>query len=146
LLTNWFFRDVEGFETVLFLQALVLESRTATGLSGVGIELAATRLIGLLVFVVQAKLPHKKMLLHRHLDRRGVAPNGRKYGACAAGGWLAADSPDWLVGDCAAILGRSLVRRVCHIGRDTAANSGWCMYNRQLFLGRTPAQTPACAD
>ena len=53
----------EGFETVLFLQALVLDSSTATVLAGVGVGLAATVLVGLLVFVVQAKLPHKKMLI-----------------------------------------------------------------------------------
>ena len=52
----------EGFETVLFLQALVLEAGTATVLGGVAVGLAGTLLIGLLVFVVQAKLPHKKML------------------------------------------------------------------------------------
>ncbi|HEU4328704.1 MAG TPA: FTR1 family protein [Roseiflexaceae bacterium] len=53
----------EGFETVLFLQALVLESGNATVLSGVAVGLLGTFLIGLLVFVVQAKLPHKKMLI-----------------------------------------------------------------------------------
>ena len=52
----------EGFETVLFLQALVLEAGTATVLGGVAIGLAGTLLVGLLVFVVQARLPHKKML------------------------------------------------------------------------------------
>lgn len=53
----------EGFETVLFLQALVLEAGSVTVLSGVGLGLAATALVGLLVFGLQAKLPHKKMLI-----------------------------------------------------------------------------------
>ncbi len=53
----------EGFETVLFLQALVLESGSVTVLSGVGAGLVLTVLVGLLVFAVQAKLPHKKMLI-----------------------------------------------------------------------------------
>jgi high-affinity iron transporter len=53
----------EGFETVLFLQALVLEAGTPTVLGGVALGLAGTLLIGLLVFVLQAKLPHKKMLI-----------------------------------------------------------------------------------
>ncbi|HEU5010922.1 MAG TPA: FTR1 family protein [Roseiflexaceae bacterium] len=53
----------EGFETVLFLQALVLEANTATVLGGVAVGLGATLLIGLLVFAVQTKLPHKKMLI-----------------------------------------------------------------------------------
>jgi high-affinity iron transporter len=53
----------EGFETVLFLQALVLEAGLRTVLGGVAIGLASTFLIGVIVFVVQAKLPHKKMLI-----------------------------------------------------------------------------------
>jgi high-affinity iron transporter len=53
----------EGFETVLFLQALVLEAGLQTVLGGVAIGLASTLLIGIIVFVVQAKLPHKKMLI-----------------------------------------------------------------------------------
>ncbi len=53
----------EGFETVLFLQALVLEAGNATVLAGTALGLLATFLIGLIVFVVQAKLPHKKMLI-----------------------------------------------------------------------------------
>ncbi len=53
----------KGFETVLFLQALVLESSTATVLGGVAVGLGATLLVGLLVFAVQTKLLHKKMLI-----------------------------------------------------------------------------------
>jgi high-affinity iron transporter len=48
---------------VLFLQALVLDAGTATVLGGVAIGMTLTVLIGVLVFVVQAKLPHKKMLI-----------------------------------------------------------------------------------
>ncbi|MBC8161721.1 MAG: FTR1 family protein [Roseiflexaceae bacterium] len=53
----------EGFETVLFMQALVLESTTAVVLGGVAVGLLATLAIGIVVFFVQAKLPHKKMLI-----------------------------------------------------------------------------------
>jgi high-affinity iron transporter len=53
----------EGFETVLFLQALILASGTGVVLTGVGIGLALTVLVGLAVFVLQAKLPHKTMLI-----------------------------------------------------------------------------------
>jgi high-affinity iron transporter len=53
----------EGFETVLFLQALVLEAGSAIVLTGVGAGLAATLLIGLVTFKVQARLPYKKMLI-----------------------------------------------------------------------------------
>jgi high-affinity iron transporter len=53
----------EGFETVLFLQALVLSAGTATVLGGVAIGFVGTLLLGVAVFALQAKLPHKKMLV-----------------------------------------------------------------------------------
>ena len=52
----------EGAETVLFLQALVLDAGTLVVLEGVALGLAATAVVGVLVFVLQAKLPHKRML------------------------------------------------------------------------------------
>ncbi|MDQ3249151.1 MAG: FTR1 family protein [Chloroflexota bacterium] len=54
----------EGFETVLFLQALVLEGGTTVVLSGVLIALAAVGLIGLVTFKLQSNLPYKKMLIY----------------------------------------------------------------------------------
>jgi high-affinity iron transporter len=53
----------EGFETVLFLQALVLDAGTGTVLAGVGIGLLLTVVIGVLTFRFQSRLPHKKMLI-----------------------------------------------------------------------------------
>jgi high-affinity iron transporter len=53
----------EGFETVLFLQAIVLEAGAGTVLIGVGIGLAATLAVGFLTIKLQRKLPHKKMLI-----------------------------------------------------------------------------------
>ncbi|MCS6939685.1 MAG: FTR1 family protein [Roseiflexus sp.] len=53
----------EGFETVLFLQALTLEGDMTVVFAGVAIGLLLTLLVGLAVFVMQAKLPHKKMLI-----------------------------------------------------------------------------------
>jgi high-affinity iron transporter len=53
----------EGFETVLFLQALVLDGGTAVVLGGVAIGLALTVLVGILTFRFQNRLPHKKMLV-----------------------------------------------------------------------------------
>ncbi len=53
----------EGFETVLFLQALVLEAGAGVVLSGVALGLAGTLLVGFIVFALQAKLPYKKMLI-----------------------------------------------------------------------------------
>jgi high-affinity iron transporter len=53
----------EGFETVLFLQALTLEAGAFTVLQGVALGLAATLLVGLAVVVLERRLPHKKMLI-----------------------------------------------------------------------------------
>ncbi len=53
----------EGFETVLFLQALVLESGTGLVLSGVSIGLLATILVGVITFKLQTRLPYMKMLV-----------------------------------------------------------------------------------
>lgn len=53
----------EGFETVLFLQALVLEAGPGMVLAGVAIGLAATLAVGLLTIRLQRKLPHKRMLV-----------------------------------------------------------------------------------
>lgn len=53
----------EGFETVLFLQALVLEAGPGMVLAGVAIGLAATFAVGVLTIRLQRKLPHKRMLV-----------------------------------------------------------------------------------
>jgi high-affinity iron transporter len=53
----------EGFETVLFMQSLVLQSGLVPVLSGAAIALVLVTLVGVLVFVLQSKLPHKKMLV-----------------------------------------------------------------------------------
>jgi high-affinity iron transporter len=52
----------EGAETVLFLQALVLDAGTLVVIEGVALGLVATAVVGALVFGLQARLPHKKML------------------------------------------------------------------------------------
>ena len=53
----------EGFEIVLFLQALVLEGGVAVVLIGVLIALAAVVLVGALVFRLQKNLPYMKILI-----------------------------------------------------------------------------------
>ena len=53
----------EGFESVLFLQALVLAAGMGAVLTGVAVGLAGTILVGVIVFALQAKLPYKKMLI-----------------------------------------------------------------------------------
>lgn len=53
----------EGFETVLFLQSLVLQSGLTIVIGGALVALALVTVIGVLVFMMQTKLPHKKMLI-----------------------------------------------------------------------------------
>ncbi len=53
----------EGFETVLFLQALVLESGVWTVLQGVALGLICVLGIGYITFRLQSRLPYKKMLV-----------------------------------------------------------------------------------
>jgi high-affinity iron transporter len=53
----------EGFETVLFLQALVLDAGTAVVLQGVAFGVAAVIVVGVITFKLQARLPYKKMLV-----------------------------------------------------------------------------------
>jgi high-affinity iron transporter len=52
----------EGFETVLFLQAIVLEAGVGTVVEGVLLGLAGVAAIGVLTLFLQRKLPHRRML------------------------------------------------------------------------------------
>ncbi|MCB8979658.1 MAG: FTR1 family protein [Ardenticatenaceae bacterium] len=54
----------EGFESVLFLQALVLESGTAVVLLGTLAGLLGAALVGVIVFALQARLPYRQMLVY----------------------------------------------------------------------------------
>jgi high-affinity iron transporter len=53
----------EGFEVVLFLQALQVKSGTSTVLEGVGIGLLATAIVGVITFWLHHKLPYRRMLV-----------------------------------------------------------------------------------
>lgn len=53
----------EGAETVLFLQALVLDAGATIVVQGVALGLLATAIVGVLTLLLQRKLPHKKMLI-----------------------------------------------------------------------------------
>ena len=53
----------EGFETVLFLQALQLESGTGIVLAGVSLGLVFTAAVGAITFALERKLPYKRMLI-----------------------------------------------------------------------------------
>jgi high-affinity iron transporter len=53
----------EGFETVLFLQSLELSAGTATVLEGTALGLLLTFAVAAAVFLLERKLPYKKMLI-----------------------------------------------------------------------------------
>lgn len=53
----------EGFETVLFLQALTLEAGAQVVLEGVALGLLAVAVVGVLTFKLQKRLPYKTMLV-----------------------------------------------------------------------------------
>ena len=53
----------EGFETVLFLQALDIEAGTGVVLAGVGLGLVLTAAVGALTFLLERRLPYKRMLV-----------------------------------------------------------------------------------
>lgn len=53
----------EGFETVLFLQALVLDAGNWVVLQGVGMGLLGVLVVGYLTFQLQTRLPYKSMLV-----------------------------------------------------------------------------------
>jgi high-affinity iron transporter len=53
----------EGFEVVLFLQNLQIRAGTAAVVEGVLIGLGGTAVVGVLTFVLQRRLPYKRMLI-----------------------------------------------------------------------------------
>ncbi len=53
----------EGFETVLFLQALQLEAGTGIVLAGVSLGLVMVAAVGFLTFKLEQRLPYKRMLI-----------------------------------------------------------------------------------
>src|SRR4051794_16021108 len=53
----------EGFETVLFLQALEVKAGSSIVLEGVALGLAGTALVGVLTFWLPHRLPYRKMLV-----------------------------------------------------------------------------------
>jgi high-affinity iron transporter len=53
----------EGFESVLFMQSLVLEAGLSIVLQGVALGLLGVAVVGVITFTLQRKLPYKKMLI-----------------------------------------------------------------------------------
>ena len=57
----------EGFETVLFLQALTLSAGPWIVLAGVGLGMTAVAGVGVATFALQHRLPYKRMLIYTGL-------------------------------------------------------------------------------
>jgi high-affinity iron transporter len=80
----------EGFETVLFLQALVLEAGAASVVEGVALGAVGVAAVGVLTIALQRKLPHKRMLELTGLLILGVAMImvGKTAQVCQVVGWV----------------------------------------------------------
>jgi high-affinity iron transporter len=80
----------EGFETVLFLQSLVLEAGSSVVLRGVGLGLLGTAAVGVITFSLQVRLPYKKMLIVTGVMIGGVLLTmvGHTVHVLQAVGWL----------------------------------------------------------
>jgi high-affinity iron transporter len=88
----------EGFETVLFLQVLILETGTVTVLEGVALGLAGTLLVGFAVFQLERRLPHKRLLIATGVLVTGVlvVMVGTTVQTMQKVGWLAVSPIDGL--------------------------------------------------
>jgi high-affinity iron transporter len=80
----------EGFETVLFLQALALEAGVLNVAEGVAVGSVAVAAVGVLTIALQRKLPHRRMLELTGLMILGVlvVMAGKTVQVCQVVGWL----------------------------------------------------------
>jgi high-affinity iron transporter len=80
----------EGFETVLFLQALVIDAGATSVIEGVALGALGVAAVGVLTIVLQRKLPHRRMLELTGLLILGVLVImvGKTVQVCQVAGWL----------------------------------------------------------
>ncbi len=80
----------EGFETVLFLQALALEAGAASVVEGAALGALGVAAVGVLTIALQRKLPHKRMLEFTGLLILGVLVimAGKTVQVCQVVGWV----------------------------------------------------------
>ncbi len=81
----------EGFEVVLFLQSIRLRAGGQSVLTGAAIGIGLTAIVGILTFVAQHKLPHKKMLVATGIMLGGVllVMVGESAQELQQAGWIA---------------------------------------------------------
>jgi Iron permease FTR1 family len=87
----------EGFETVLFLQSLELSAGTAAVIEGAALGLALTLAVAVLTFVLQRKLPYKRMLIATGglIGLMLVVMVGQTARTMQGTGWLPITPLDW---------------------------------------------------
>ena len=131
----------EGFETVLFLQALQLSSGTGVVLAGVSLGLAITAAVGAATFALERRLPYKKMLVATGvLIALVLVVLVGNTARTMQGVGLVADPPDRRR---TPALARDLARRLPD-GRDAGrAGAGALLRDRQLLRRRVAAQARA---
>ncbi|MCP9487900.1 MAG: FTR1 family protein [Gaiellaceae bacterium MAG52_C11] len=80
----------EGFETVLFLQALALEAGATSVIEGAALGAVGVAAVGVLTIALQRKLPHKRMLELTAVLILGVLVImvGKTIQVCQVVGWL----------------------------------------------------------
>ncbi len=95
----------EGFEVVLFLQTLRLQSSAGTVLLGVLVGLYLTVTVGILTFVVHRRLPYKRMLTLTGVMLGAVllVMVGEEINELQLAGWMSTTAlplgiqfPDWM--------------------------------------------------
>ena len=87
----------EGFETVLFLQSLELSAGATAVIEGAALGLALTLGVAVLTFVLQRKLPYKKMLIATGglIGLVLVVMVGQTARTMQGTGWLPITPLDW---------------------------------------------------
>ena len=129
----------EGFETVLFLQAITLEAGILAVLPGVALGLAATLAVGGLTILLERKLPHRKMLIVTGILMTWVLVIlvGTTVQTFQVVGWLPVAPIEGLR---LALLGRHLARHLPHVAGNRGAGRRGRLRGRQLPRRRARAR------
>ena len=132
----------EGFETVLFLQSLVLDAGMGVVLQGVVLGLIGTAIVGVITFALQVRLPYKKMLVVTgiFIGLVLVTMVGNTVHVMQTVGWLPITP---IIGAAAPVLVRAVVGHLRDVAGHYPAIQRGGVRDRQLFLGGTPDQAPA---
>jgi high-affinity iron transporter len=95
----------EGFEVVLFLQALRLKAGSAVVLEGTIIGLVLTLIVGWLTFVAHERLPYRRMLVLTGVMLGGVllVMVGESAQELQQAGWIGTTQLSWPIPDWAGV-------------------------------------------